>query len=146
MKYISSAEAAKKWGLSQRRVTLLCSEGRIKDAVKVGKTWILPESSTKPEDARRSQESDFSWDDCEVAETSFEYGAQAGLSIDPGLWRAAKIAVSRDGENLDTLVNSFLRQLVDRKGSPRIGAAEGVFTCCDDFDFCNDEISEMFGV
>ena len=52
MKYISASEAAAKWGLSSRRVGLLCNERRIEGAQKVGATWIIPEDAEKPSDAR----------------------------------------------------------------------------------------------
>lgn len=52
MKYISTSEAAEKWGLSSRRIVVLCNEGRIKGAQKAGFTWIIPNDAEKPNDAR----------------------------------------------------------------------------------------------
>ena len=52
MKYISTSEAAEKWNLSKRRIIVLCNEGRIEGAQKAGSTWIIPDSSEKPNDAR----------------------------------------------------------------------------------------------
>lgn len=52
MKYISAKEAAEKWGISQRRVGVLCNEGRIRDAQKVGAYWVIPELAEKPRDER----------------------------------------------------------------------------------------------
>lgn len=52
MKFISAREAAAKWGISQRRVTVLCSENRIVDACMVGNMWIIPVTAEKPVDAR----------------------------------------------------------------------------------------------
>ena len=52
MKYMSASEAAAKWGLSSRRVGILCNEGRIDGAQKAGATWIIPEEAGKPSDAR----------------------------------------------------------------------------------------------
>ena len=49
MKYVSVAEAAKKWGISERSVRNYCSEGRIKDAFLTGKTWNIPETAVKPD-------------------------------------------------------------------------------------------------
>ena len=53
MKFISTTEAGRKWGLSSRRVAVLCTEGRIPDAQKVGNTWMLPAYAGKPFDARK---------------------------------------------------------------------------------------------
>lgn len=52
VKFISTTEAGKRWGLSSRRVAILCTEGRIPNAQKIGNTWMLPEDSEKPVDAR----------------------------------------------------------------------------------------------
>lgn len=52
VKFISTTEAGKRWGLSNRRVAVLCTEGRIPGAQKIGNTWMLPEDSEKPNDAR----------------------------------------------------------------------------------------------
>lgn len=49
MKFISVAEAARKWGISERSVRNYCSEGRIKDAFLTGKTWNIPETAVKPD-------------------------------------------------------------------------------------------------
>ncbi|MBQ7363129.1 MAG: Dam family site-specific DNA-(adenine-N6)-methyltransferase [Clostridia bacterium] len=53
MEYMSAREAAKKWGISQRRVATLCSENRIGNATMIGNMWIIPSSAEKPIDARR---------------------------------------------------------------------------------------------
>ncbi len=52
MDFISAREAADKWGISQRRVAVLCSENRIENAVMVGNMWIIPATAEKPVDAR----------------------------------------------------------------------------------------------
>lgn len=55
MEFMSAREAADKWGISQRRVAVLCSEQRIKDATMVGNMWIIPSSAEKPIDARSTR-------------------------------------------------------------------------------------------
>ena len=55
MEYMSAREAADKWGISQRRVAVLCSEKRIKEATMVGNMWIIPTSAEKPIDARSTR-------------------------------------------------------------------------------------------
>lgn len=52
MKFMSAREAADKWGISQRRVAILCSENRIAEATMVGNMWIIPTVAEKPTDAR----------------------------------------------------------------------------------------------
>lgn len=52
MEYMSAREAASKWGISQRRVAILCAEQRIEEATMVGNMWIIPTTAEKPIDAR----------------------------------------------------------------------------------------------
>ena len=55
MKYLSVADTAKKWGVSERTVRNYCASGRIPDAFLTGKTWNIPENTVKPERANRKQ-------------------------------------------------------------------------------------------
>ena len=48
MKYITAAEAATKWELSERSVRNYCAEDRVAGAILVGKTWMIPEDAGKP--------------------------------------------------------------------------------------------------
>lgn len=52
MEYFTTAEIAEKWGVSRRRVTVLCDDGRVAGAVKKGKMWLIPENVQKPVDRR----------------------------------------------------------------------------------------------
>ncbi len=49
MKYISVAETAKRWGVSERSVRGYCAEGKIDGAFLTGKTWNIPETAEKPD-------------------------------------------------------------------------------------------------
>lgn len=53
MDYISIAEVAKKWGITRRRVQVLCAQGRIQGLTKFGKSWAIPKDAEKPIDARK---------------------------------------------------------------------------------------------
>lgn len=44
MDYITTKEAADKWGITDRRVLRYCNAGRIKVAAKTGHTWLIPNS------------------------------------------------------------------------------------------------------
>lgn len=55
MNYLSTAEQAKEWGISQRRVSVLCKEGRIKGAILKGNMWLIPEGVEKPTDPRKDK-------------------------------------------------------------------------------------------
>ncbi len=52
MDYISTKDASLKWGISERRIRILCSENRIKGAFSLGKTWNIPKDAEKPFDRR----------------------------------------------------------------------------------------------
>lgn len=47
-------EIAANWGVSERTVTALCKSGKISGAVKIGKSWQIPDDAEKPEDGRVS--------------------------------------------------------------------------------------------
>lgn len=48
MTYLSAAQIAKEWGISERSVRNYCAHGRIPGAFKIGKTWNIPASAAKP--------------------------------------------------------------------------------------------------
>lgn len=52
MDLISAKDAAKKWNISQRRVNVLCSNGRVQGAQIIGNSWVIPKKTKKPDDAR----------------------------------------------------------------------------------------------
>ena len=56
MNYMTASQAAEKWNISQRRVQVLCSEGRIEGVFKLGDNWAIPENSEKPTDGRAKKE------------------------------------------------------------------------------------------
>ena len=73
---MSAREAADKWGISQRRVAVLCSENRIDNATMVGNMWIIPTTAEKPIDAR-----------------SIRYMQNDGKKVKPFLkWAGAKVS------------------------------------------------------
>lgn len=53
MEYISAKEQAEIWGISKRRVAILCKEGRIPGATIVGNMWLIPKEASKPRDPRK---------------------------------------------------------------------------------------------
>lgn len=52
MEYLSISQMAEKWGVSRRRIQVLCSENRIEGAVRIGFAWAIPSDVEKPADAR----------------------------------------------------------------------------------------------
>ena len=52
MEYISIKQASEKWGITKRRIQVLCAEGRIEGATKIGSFWVIPSEAVKPSDMR----------------------------------------------------------------------------------------------
>lgn len=52
MNYMTAKEAADLWGISQRRVAILCSDGRVPNAEMLSNMWLIPKDSQKPDDGR----------------------------------------------------------------------------------------------
>ena len=52
MEYLSLKQTAEKWGITVRRVQVLCSQDRIPGAMKIGSFWVVPKEAEKPKDQR----------------------------------------------------------------------------------------------
>lgn len=55
MNYIKVSKAAEKWGISARRVRLLCANGKIDGVVRKGNLYMIPENAMKPLDGRTNK-------------------------------------------------------------------------------------------
>ena len=49
---MTTKQASEKWGISDRRIRLLCQQNKIPNAELIGKTWYLPDDAKKPKDGR----------------------------------------------------------------------------------------------
>ena len=52
MEYMTASQAAALWNISQRRVQMLCAQGRIPGVFKLGDAWAIPANASKPCDSR----------------------------------------------------------------------------------------------
>ena len=52
MGFLTTTQASDKWGISSRRIQILCTEGRVPGAIRIGSIWAIPENTEKPKDAR----------------------------------------------------------------------------------------------
>ncbi len=52
MDYLSIKQTSEKWGISTRRIQVLCGEERIPGATKIGSYWAIPSDAEKPKDER----------------------------------------------------------------------------------------------
>lgn len=55
MDYITTDEVARKWNITKRRVQILCTQGRIKGAIRMGVFWLIPKDAEKPIDGRKTR-------------------------------------------------------------------------------------------
>ena len=56
MRYLSVAEIAKKWDVSERSVRNYCAQGRVLGAFLTGKTWNIPENAEKPDRTNKKKD------------------------------------------------------------------------------------------
>lgn len=52
MDYMKVSQAAEKWGISPRRVRVLCAENKITGTIRKGKLYLIPDDAPKPFDGR----------------------------------------------------------------------------------------------
>jgi len=55
MEYRSVAQMAEQWGVSDRRVRILCQQGKISGAIRKGRAWLIPADAEKPIDGRTTR-------------------------------------------------------------------------------------------
>ena len=55
MEYIKVSKDAEKWGISARRVRILCAEGKIDGVIRKGNLYMIPASVAKPRDGRKGR-------------------------------------------------------------------------------------------
>ena len=56
MDYMTPKQAGELWGVTERRVQVLCVSGRVKGAERLGgKVWLIPKDTQKPIDGRTKQ-------------------------------------------------------------------------------------------
>lgn len=56
MRYLTASQLAPMWNLSQRRVQILCANGRINGAFKIGEIWAIPYDAKKTKDKRTKKD------------------------------------------------------------------------------------------
>lgn len=55
MEYIKVSQAAEKWGITARRVRILCAEGKIEGVIRKGNLYMIPSDAAKPLDGRKGK-------------------------------------------------------------------------------------------
>ena len=52
LEWITAQQAAEKWGITVRRVQVLCKNSQINGVVRLGQAWLIPKDAPKPADGR----------------------------------------------------------------------------------------------
>ncbi len=55
MEYMKVSKTAEKWGISARRVRVLCAEGKIDGVIRKGNLYMIPANAVKPTDRRKGR-------------------------------------------------------------------------------------------
>ena len=53
--YITVAQAAEQWGVSDRRVRILCQQDKIDGVIRKGRAWMIPAGAEKPIDGHTTR-------------------------------------------------------------------------------------------
>lgn len=73
MDILTIKEASIMWGISARRIAVLCNDGRIEGAKKIAGAWLLPKNAKKPKDARIKSGKYTAWrNKTEMSSNNFE--------------------------------------------------------------------------
>lgn len=127
LQYMSCRDAAEKWNISQRRVSVLCAENRIPDVAMLGNMWIIPINAEKPTDARKNN------------------GAKQSEKVHPFVkWAGGKTQLlSVLKSNLPTEVGTTITKYAE----PFVGGGAFLFSLLEEYDFeeiyINDNNKEL---
>ena len=123
MDFMSARKAADKWGISQRRVAVLCSEQRIAEATMVGNMWLIPTTAEKPIDAR-----------------STRYNKTEGKAVKPFLkWAGGKGQLIKEIEQYYPFANSKITKYAE----PFVGGCAVLFDVLNKYDLEEVYISDI---
>lgn len=122
MDTMSVREAADKWGISQRKVAVMCMEKRIKNAIMVGNMWVIPADTENPIDA------------CGKRQTT------AGINTKPFLkWAGGKGQLLREIEKL----YPFSNDKITKYAEPFVGGGAVLFHILSKYDLEEVYISDI---
>ena len=124
LSFISAKEAAEKWNISQRRVSVLCSENRINGAMMVGNMWIIPSSAEKPVDKR-----------------TIRYEKSKKVILKPFVkWVGGK---SQLVEQIEKMLSTDGKNILTKYAEPMVGGGALFFNVLSKYDFDELYISDI---
>jgi hypothetical protein len=54
MEWMTVKETSELWGISKRRVQILCANGKVSGVERLGNLWVVPKGTSKPPDGRKT--------------------------------------------------------------------------------------------
>lgn len=124
LSFISAKEAAEKWNISQRRVSVLCSENRINGAMMVGNMWIIPSNAEKPIDKR-----------------TIRYEKSKSVTLKPFVkWVGGK---SQLVEQIEKMLPTDGEKVLTKYAEPMVGGGALFFSILSKYDFEELYISDI---
>lgn len=124
MGLIAARDLAEKWGISQRRVSILCVDGRIPGARRVGNMWVIPDDAQKPVDGR-----------------TLRYAGERKATIKPFIkWAGGK------GQLLSDIRRTYPTELgkrIRKYAEPFVGGGAVLFDVLSTFDLDSVYISDI---
>ena len=124
LSFISAKEAAEKWNISQRRVSVLCSENRINGAMMVGNMWIIPSNAEKPIDKR-----------------TVRYEKSKSVTLKPFVkWVGGK---SQLVEQIEKMLPTDGENVLTKYAEPMVGGGALFFSILSKYDFEELYISDI---
>ena len=130
---MSARDAAERWNISQRRVSVLCAENRIPNVAILGNMWIIPIDAEKPVDARKNN------------------GAKPKEKAHPFVkWAGGKTQL------LDTLKSNLpsgIGKTITKYAEPFVGGGAFLFSLLEEYSFeeiyisdNNKELMNVYGI
>lgn len=124
LSFMSAKEAAEKWSISQRRVSVLASENRIKGAMMVGNMWIIPSNAEKPIDKR-----------------TVRYEKSKSVTLKPFVkWVGGK---SQLVEQIEKMLPTDGEKVLTKYAEPMVGGGALFFSILSKYDFEELYISDI---
>lgn len=124
LSFISAKEAAEKWNISQRRVSVLASENRINGAMMVGNMWIIPSNAEKPIDKR-----------------TVRYEKSKSVTLKPFVkWVGGK---SQLVEQIEKMLPTDGEKVLTKYAEPMVGGGALFFSILSKYDFEELYISDI---
>lgn len=122
--FVSAKEIARKWKISQRRVSVLCNENRVNGAMMVGNMWIIPSDSEKPLDKR-----------------AIRYKNTKSITLKPFVkWAGGK---SQLADEIENLIPAESEKHIDKYVEPMVGGGALLFNLLSKYNFKEIYISDI---